>query len=259
MMLPDRSAAPPFVHGIAATIRRYRVGAWLMGWLDPLHIARRLLRQAMETRAHYARGWLLDVGCGQRPYCDVFAHVDRYVGLDIPPNGRVDVYGDGRALPFRDAVFDTVLCNEVLEHVPEPEQLMDEAARVLRPGGILLLTTPQTWGLHHEPHDYYRYTKYGLHYLATKAGFDVLEVTPTCGVWATLAQRLADTIVYTYAVQRSWWLDKLLSIALAPVLVAGYALDRAAGRRGDTLDNVLVARKRARQLKASPPSTCTST
>ncbi len=147
------------------------------------------------------------------------------------------------ALPVRDAVFDTVLCNEVLEHVPEPAILISEAARVLKPGGILILTTPQTWGLHLEPQDFYRYTRYGLCYLAEKSGLEVIEVTPTCGLWSTLAQRLADTVIYTYAAGRSRWMIELLSLLLAPVLMIGYGLDKLFGKQGDTLDNVLVARR----------------
>lgn len=207
-----------------AVIRRSPGGAWLLGWTDPLHIARRLLRQVVQERAHYARGWLLDLGCGGQPYRDLLNHVERYIGLDLPPNGQVDVWGDGMALPFRDGVFDTVLCNEVLEHVPEPSKLMGEVARVLKPEGVLLLTTPQTWGLHLEPHDFYRYTKYGLRYLAERSGLEVIEVTATCGLWATLAQRLADTVVYTYAVGRSRWVIGFLSLLLAPVLRLGCRL-----------------------------------
>jgi SAM-dependent methyltransferase len=202
-----------------------------------------LLRQAIQERAHYAHGWLLDLGCGEKPYRDVFNHVERYISLDVPPNCRVDIYGDGMRLPFRPAVFDTVLCNEVLEHVPEPSRLMEEAARVLKSGGVLLLTAPQTWGLHHEPHDFYRYTKYGMRYLAEKGGLEVIEVTPTCGLWATVAQRLADTVIYTYAVGRSKWVIKTLSLLLAPVLMVAYGLDRIFGKHGDTLDHVMVARK----------------
>lgn len=224
-------------------MRRLPGGAWLLGWTDPLHVARRLLRQAVQERAHYAQGWLLDVGCGGQPYRDVFNHVERYVGLDLPPNGWADVHGDGIALPFRNAVFDTVLCSEVLEHVPEPAKLMAEAARALKPGGLLLLTTPQTWGLHADPHDFYRYTKYGLRYLAEKTALEVIEVTPTCGLWATLAQRVSDTVIYTYAVGRSRWVVELLSLVLAPMLIIGYGLDGLFGKRGDTLDNVMVARK----------------
>ena len=217
--------------------------SWLLGWTDPLHLARRLLRQAIQERAHYARGWLLDLGCGAQPYRDGFNRVERYIGLDLPPNMRVDVYGDGIALPFREAMFDTVLCNEVLEHVAEPARLMAEAARVLRSGGVLLLTTPQTWGLHMEPYDFYRYTRYGLRYLAEKSGLEVVEVAPTCGLWATLAQRLADTVIYTYVVGRSRGVIEVLSLLLAPVLLVGYGLDRLFGKRGDTLDHVMVARK----------------
>ncbi len=224
-------------------VGRLSGGSWLLEWTDPLHIARRSLRQAVQERAYYARGCMLDLGCGGQPYRELFNHVECYVGLDLPPNGRADIHGDGMALPFREGAFDTVLCNEVLEHVPEPALLMVEAARVLRPGGVLLLTTPQTWGLHLEPHDFYRYTKYGLRHLAEKSELDVVEIAPTCGLWATLAQRLADTVIYTYAVERAWWVTELLSLLLAPALMIGYGLDRLFGKRGDTLDHVMVATK----------------
>jgi len=228
---------------ISAVIRKLPGGAWLFSWTDPLHLARRLLRQSVRERAHYAQGWLLDLGCGAQPYRDIFNHVERYIGLDLPPNRRVNAYGDGMVLPFRDAAFDTVLCNEVLEHVPEPSKLMAEAARVLKPRGRLLLTTPQTWGLHLEPHDFYRYTKYGLRYLVEKSKLEVIEIVPTCGLWATLAQRLADTVIYTYAIGSSRWVIRTLALLLAPVLMVGYGLDKLFGKRGDTLDHVMVARK----------------
>jgi len=183
------------------------------------------------------------VGCGGQPYRDLFMNVTRYIGLDLPPNGQAELYGDGMKMPFRDAVFDTVLCNEVLEHVPEPSRLLEEAARVLRAGGILLLTTPQTWGLHHEPHDFYRYTKYGLRYLGGKCGLEVIEVSPTCGLWATLTQRLTDTVIYTYVAGRARWVIAILSLLLVPVQLLGYGLDRLCGKVGDTLDHVMVARK----------------
>jgi SAM-dependent methyltransferase len=155
----------------------------------------------------------------------------------------VDICGDGLAMPFRANVFDTVLCNQVLEHVPEPRLLVSEIVRVLKPSGILLLTAPQTWGLHREPDDFYRYTKYGLRYLAETNGLRVVDITPTCGLWATVAQRIADTVVYTYAAGRSRWLVEMLAVLLTPLLLAGYLADRIAGKRGDTLDYVIVATK----------------
>ena len=202
-----------------------------------------MLHDAIKQRAHHVQGRLLDLGCGGGPYRELFSHVSSYIGLDIAPSQNVDVAADAQVLPFMDNCFDTVLCNEVLEHVAEPSQLMSEVARVLKPGGFLLLTTPQTWGLHHEPHDYYRYTHYGLRHQAEKAGLLVVSVTPTCGIWATSAQRIVDTIAHDFASSWPAGAVRLLSILLGPVLLIGAALDKLSGARGDTLDNVLVARK----------------
>lgn len=226
-----------------------RVGAlpglrWLLDWTDPLTISRRLLRRALQKRASYARGTVLDVGCGAKPYRDLFPCVEKYIGLDLPGTPGVDIEGTALDLPLPDASVDTVLSTQVLEHVPEPARLFQEAARVLRPQGVLVLTTPQTWGLHLEPHDYYRFTKYGLRHLAESSGLEVIEAGPICGAWATWAQRLADTVIYTYCAGRGKWLTTPLSCCLAPVLMAGYGLDVIFGKRGDTLDNILVARKR---------------
>ncbi|HEX9872183.1 MAG TPA: hypothetical protein VGC99_27020, partial [Candidatus Tectomicrobia bacterium] len=79
---------------VRGVIRRLPGGNWLLAWTDPLHLARRLLRQAIHERAHYARGWLLDMGCGGQPYRDLFMNVTRYIGLDLPPNGQAELYGD---------------------------------------------------------------------------------------------------------------------------------------------------------------------
>ena len=231
------------VRKVAAGIRGIPGGAWILGWTDPLHLARRLLYDAVKQRSQYAQGRLLDLGCGGGPYREMFSSVSSYIGLDIAPDSNVDVAGDGQALPFMDSCFDTVLCNEVLEHVPEPSLLMAEISRALKPGGFLLLTTPQTWGLHHEPHDYYRYTHYGLRHQAEKAGLQVVSITPTCGVWATTAQRIVDTIAHDFASGWPVGALRMVSILLGPVLLVGAALDRLSGGRGDTLDNVLVARK----------------
>lgn len=218
-------------------------GEWLLGWTDPLHLSLRLLREAVKKQSRYTRGRLLDLGSGEGPYQDLFPQVDDYLRLDISPDGKTDIQGDGMKLPFHENIFDSVLCNQVLEHVPEPAQLLAEVKRVLRPAGVLLLTAPQTWGLHREPQDFFRYTRYGLSYLAEKSGLEVLEIIPTCGLWATLAQRLADTIIFTYAKKSAHWVIEILSFLLAPVLMAGYGLDKIFGKQGDTLDYVMVARK----------------
>lgn len=217
--------------------------------LDPLWIAKRSLRRGLAGVAQHAHGRLLDVGCGIKPYRDMFPQCDSYFGIERPGtlshSQVVDVWGDALTLPFAAASVDTVLCNEVLEHVPEPSQLFDEAARVLRPGGVLLLTTPQVWGLHEEPWDFYRYTRHGLSYLARKHGFEVVEVNATCGTWAMAGQRMASWFFYSTGIVKV----KPLNLCVRPLLalwqMAAVLMDEVTGRRGDTLDNVLVARKAA--------------
>lgn len=229
-------------------IRLLPGGLWFLSWTEPHATSHKTIRAALEARAGVLYGTVLDIGCGMKPYRDLFTEVHRYVGIDMPAEGSaatfaIDVYGDATRLPIRDSSADGILCSEVLEHLPEPAAFMCEAARVLRPGGHLLLTTPQTWGLHEEPRDFFRYTKYGLMHITTAAGLKVIEVEPTTGLWGTFTQRVVDTVAFDYAGGINELGMRVLSIVLAPLLILGHALDRVIGLRGDTLDNVLVARK----------------
>lgn len=234
--------------GTNGGLRSFARGVLVGNPLDPLWIAKRSLRRALARAAPHARGDLLDVGCGVKPYRGLFASVSSYIGLERPgtPSASrvVDVWGDALRLPFRDRAFDSVFCSEVLEHVPEPSQLFAEAARVLRTGGVLILSTPQVWGLHEEPWDFFRYTKYGLAHLAGKHGLEVVEVTPTCGTWAMAGQRTASFFFYATGAVHVPPLNLLLRPFLAIWQLVAVALDELCGRRGDTLDNVLVARRK---------------
>jgi SAM-dependent methyltransferase len=138
--------------------------------------------------AHASRLRTLDVGAQNGPYA---AHFPRRVALDIQRGAGVQVIGDVQALGIRDASFDVVLCTEVLEHVPDPQRAIDEMYRVLLPGGQLLLTTRFLFPIHDAPHDYFRFTKYGLRHLLRR--FEITEVqeeTDAVGTLAVLLQRL---------------------------------------------------------------------
>jgi SAM-dependent methyltransferase len=159
-------------------------------------LAERINRRQVVRHAHLLTGELLDVGCGQKPYERLLApRLSRYVGLEHPETRhhreKVDVWGDAAALPFDDASFDTVVSFQVLEHVPEPREVLAEMHRVLRPGGTLFVTTPFMWGIHEAPRDFYRYTPYALQHLLGGAGFEAVVVTPVCGYWATTGLRFS--------------------------------------------------------------------
>jgi SAM-dependent methyltransferase len=120
---------------------------------------------------------VLDVGCGHKPYQDWFTSVSEYIGLDITTfENDPDILADGTILPFECNTFDNVVVFQVLEHIKNPRSLLDEIERILKPGGRLFLSTNQSWPLHEEPHDYYRYTRYGLRYLINSADLDPEEM-----------------------------------------------------------------------------------
>jgi SAM-dependent methyltransferase len=216
-------------------------------YFHPLHIARRSLRRVLATTSAEVRGRVLDLGCGGKRYANLFPAATQQVFLDIPANSAserdVTVWGDGRALPFGSDVFDSVLCTEVIEHVPTPQRIFAEAYRVLKPGGHLVLTTPQTWGLHEVPHDYFRYTEYGLRFLAETAGFCVERIEPTCGIWATVGQRLSSFFFFEFAARRNIVVKATFAALCALGQMIFTVLDALFAHRGDPLDHLLVARK----------------
>lgn len=138
-----------------------------------------------EPRYH---GLLVDLGCGDRTYEHYLArHCDRYVGVDWTSSMHglhADVAADlNRPLPFGSDSVDTVVSFSVLEHLREPGGLLSEAFRILRPGGHLIIQVPFMWHVHEAPHDYFRFTRFGLQSLLEAAGFGGVEVHATTGFW----------------------------------------------------------------------------
>lgn len=135
----------------------------------------------------HARGRLLDLGCGSAPLYGVYQRlVADAVCVDWPNSAYASDYVDVEAdlngpLPFSDQEFDTVLLTDVLEHILEPVVLFGEIARLLRPGGKLLLTTPFFYWIHEEPRDFARYTSYMLEHFCKAQGLRVLELRATGG------------------------------------------------------------------------------
>jgi SAM-dependent methyltransferase len=144
---------------------------------------------------------VLDAGAGEGHYRPFFA-AQRYLGLDLAVGdsawdySKLDVLADLTALPFRDAVFDAALNVVTLEHVKEPARVLAELSRTLAPAARLLLIVPHEWEEHQQPHDYFRYTRYGVEYLLRQAGFEDFEIRPVGGFFRLLSRRLLNALQF---------------------------------------------------------------
>lgn len=157
-----------------------------------------LLRQ-VQALAPKLSGVMLDVGSGDgRRYDDIATNVVKRIRLEIDDKFKPDIVGSAEAIPLADASVDSVLCTQVLEHVPHPWKALNEMYRVLRPGGLALITVPQQNELHEEPHDYFRYTGFGIRSLSEEAGFHVIVLEQRGKFFSCLAQmrirRCIDTL-----------------------------------------------------------------
>jgi SAM-dependent methyltransferase len=184
-----------------------RMPPWLRVRLD-LHytgINDLLLQAAQEVRPGQR---LLDAGAGEGQYRAYFSHL-RYSGVDLAVGDAtwdysgLDVVGDLARLPFGDAIFDAAICLEVLEHLPEPLLALQELHRILRPGGRLYFSVPMSWHQHQKPHDYYRFTSFGLRYLLDRAGFEVNQLRPTGGYFWFLSIQFQMLSVWIFPRQQS--------------------------------------------------------
>ncbi len=172
-------------------------------WLHPRYLTHSPLREAIQQFASRARGKLLDIGCGRKPYQLLFApYITHHFGIDWPASmhglQNVDVVGTTLELPIADNHIDTVLATEVMEHVLHPKQMLAKIYRVLRPGGIVILSVPLHEPLHELPYDYYRYTDSSLRHLLTQQRLYVCDIKRRSGTIAVCCYLLCAFLYRRY-------------------------------------------------------------
>jgi len=169
---------------------------------DHHYIVLRILNQwVKDVGTKFARGVLLDYGCGGQPYKSyLLPYLEKYIGADVAAAEatHLDIeFLPNQPLPLSAQSVDTILSTQTLEHVRDPSQYLQECARLLRPGGHLLISVPMQWRLHEVPHDYWRFTKYGLKELLAQHGFEIIEIKTCGGAWALAGQIINSHLAET--------------------------------------------------------------
>lgn len=151
-------------------------------------VERTLIRKQLMSVAKYISGDVLDVGGGEKNrYKNLFT-CKTFTCLDIYAGEGVDIVASADAIPLPDESKDSILSTQMLEHVKYPEKCVREMYRVLKNGGYAVITAPQWNELHSEPHDYWRYTKYGFVELFERNGFKTVEFHQRGGFFSQSAQ-----------------------------------------------------------------------
>lgn len=198
----------------------------------------------------FARGRLLDLGCGSAPLYDAYrGYVSEIVCADwnynVHERGHVDIECDlSEPLPMRSGHFDTVIASDVLEHVARPDLLWSEIARVLAPGGSLILNVPFYYCIHERPHDYYRYTEFALRRFAEESGLRIVELRALGGSAHVLADICAKHVQFIP------WIGKGLAAIVQGMV--GALMRTEAGRRASS--RTAVAFPFAYSLVATKPA-----
>lgn len=175
----------------------------------------------------FLKGTIADLGCGTMPYRDILTqYCENYIGVDWAESQHefhADICADlNSELPMKSNQYDSVISFSVLEHLYNPQSFLTEAFRVLKPGGNLVMQVPFMWWVHEAPHDYFRFTSYGLHYLLEKAGFKHITIKAQTGFFLTIVLKL--NYQSARIIKGPKILQKLLKMVVSPIWVANQVL-----------------------------------
>lgn len=243
--------------GVNETLARLSLSV-VWGFLLKSNLYPSKIRLDASARAFVPRlaGRVLDVGAGGQPYRQYLQGSAEYVSMDLSERTGADIVGSVLDIPVPNGQFDGIICTEVIEHVEDPQAAVKELVRVSKQGGLLYLTAPMSWGLHYEPHDYFRYTRYGLYSMLEREGFRVLETRQIGGVFVMTWARISDVMV-TFLYRVGFPLKyvvgsklrvSLLSLIASPFVVLGDVLATLVDAvipdsRNDALGWVILAQK----------------
>jgi SAM-dependent methyltransferase len=185
----------------------------------PIDVRRHNRAAILRLAAQYARpgGTVYDIGCGDKPFAPTVRALGcTYIGVDIAEGfykEKPDLIGTAIDVPAPDESADIIISSQVLEHLEDPLAALREAFRLLRPGGVMIISFPFLYPVHAAPYDFGRYTRYFILSAAPRLGYEILQECSYAGYWRVRAMSLA---IYWQSLDRGL----LRHLRLVPALIA---------------------------------------
>jgi ubiquinone/menaquinone biosynthesis C-methylase UbiE len=159
-------------------------------------------RDVVRYCLKYVSGRTLDLGAGTAKYKNLIApQTASYITLDLFSGENVDIVASVTDTGLADSSFDTIICTQVFEHIPEPWEAVREIHRLLKSGGTCVITAPFMQPYHADPHDYYRYTVEGMKALFSE-GFELVECGPYTNFFTTVSEIIHHALLSPY--EKNW-------------------------------------------------------
>ena len=194
---------------------------------SPFYLLKRVQRNSVTSCGAALTGRLLDLGCGDGPYRDYYNY-GSYIGLERVARQNAKVVGEGENIPFKNHSFDSLAATEVLEHIYDFRRCMREMNRVLKESGHAYISVPMSWPLHYEPHDFFRFTKFGIAKSLQEAGFDIVSIDRLGGISVLFGTHLSillwNVIKRFFKVAGIRWSERIAGMFVLPINLLARAL-----------------------------------
>lgn len=219
--------------------------------VNPFYINRSALYRNIRSQAPSLNGRILDVGCGSKPYEELFINSSSYVGLDIETSGhdhkrsKVDVYYDGNTIPFDDASFDGVVSFETFEHVFNIDDLLKEISRVLVNNGTLMFSIPFAWPEHEQPYDFGRYTSFGISEILRRNDLKIDYIRKSGNFVSAVSQIWIEYLRAQFIPKNLIGRLIVQVMLIAPVTMISLAVARVLPKRDEYFCNLVIRARKA--------------
>ena len=190
----------------------------------------------------------MDVGSGSfKRYVNLFSNVTEYKTIDVNPDFKPDIIGKAEKIPVEDSTFDSIVCTQVLGDLVNPRDAVKEFYRIIRSGGIVLLTEGFMNEITDEPRNYWRFTNFILKEIFESEGFEIAALEQIGGFFTVQAQMWTRYIINTFNLYNHKYFSKLFSLCFKVMGKIAFFLDKMDTRRPNrkfALGWIIIAKKK---------------